>query len=126
MTDRVLVTGGAGFIGSHLVEALLARGQSVRVLDNFSTGRRENLHTVRDRIELITGDLRDPVELLALVDLEGPWLEQVGHASSLETVGPHPDRIPGGVELKPARSPDDGGGHRGRARRHPTSGNTER
>ena len=60
MTDRVLVTGGAGFIGSHLVEALLARGQSVRVLDNFSTGRRENLHTVRDRIELITGDLRDP------------------------------------------------------------------
>jgi UDP-glucose 4-epimerase len=53
-----LVTGGAGFIGSHLVEELLRRGQKVRVLDNFSTGKRENLHGLMDQIELIEGDIR--------------------------------------------------------------------
>jgi nucleoside-diphosphate-sugar epimerase len=57
--QRVLVTGGAGFIGSHLVEALLARGAAVRVLDNLETGRIENLAAVRNRIELIEGDIRD-------------------------------------------------------------------
>ena len=55
-----LVTGGAGFIGSHLVERLVNDGQSVRVLDDFSTGRRENLAPLASRIELIEGDLRDP------------------------------------------------------------------
>lgn len=53
-----LVTGGAGFIGSNLVAALLAQGHKVRVLDNFSTGRRENLDPYLERIELIEGDLR--------------------------------------------------------------------
>jgi nucleoside-diphosphate-sugar epimerase len=53
-----LVTGGAGFIGSHLVEELVRRGEMVRVLDNFSTGRRENLLPFVDRIELIEGDIR--------------------------------------------------------------------
>lgn len=55
----VLVTGGAGFIGSHLVDALLARGARVRVLDNFYSGRRENLAGVASRIELVEGDMRD-------------------------------------------------------------------
>lgn len=55
-----LVTGGAGFIGSHLVEALLARGQRVRVLDNFSTGSPANLAAVRDDVEIIDGDITDP------------------------------------------------------------------
>ena len=54
---RVLVTGGAGFIGSHLVDALLSRGATVRVLDNLSNGRRENLKDAR--VELIEDDIRD-------------------------------------------------------------------
>jgi UDP-N-acetylglucosamine 4-epimerase len=55
----VLVTGGAGFIGSHLCDALVDRGAKVRVLDNLSTGKRENLARSRDRVELIEGDIRD-------------------------------------------------------------------
>src|SRR5207244_11141911 len=56
---RYLVTGGAGFIGSHVVETLLNRGKRVRVLDNFFTGKRENLEAVRGDVELIDGDVRD-------------------------------------------------------------------
>ncbi len=54
-----LVTGGAGFIGSNIVHELLARGERVRVMDNFSTGRRSNLSGVLKDIELFPGDLRD-------------------------------------------------------------------
>ncbi len=53
-----LVTGGAGFVGSNIVEKLLERKDSVRVLDNFSTGRRENVQPFLDDIELIEGDIR--------------------------------------------------------------------
>lgn len=55
---KYLVTGGAGFIGSNIVYELLKRGHRVRVLDNFATGRRENISPVLDQIELIEGDLR--------------------------------------------------------------------
>lgn len=57
--EKVLVTGGAGFIGSHLVDGLLAKGYKVRVLDNFTTGKKRNLSNVLSDIELITGDIRD-------------------------------------------------------------------
>ena len=58
MARRVLVTGGAGFIGSNLVRALLEQGDDVRVLDNFSTGRRPNFDGVEDDIEVVEGELR--------------------------------------------------------------------
>ena len=54
-----LVTGGAGFIGSNIVRELLGRGQRVRALDNFATGRSQNLLDVWDQIELIEADIRD-------------------------------------------------------------------
>ena len=56
---KYLVTGGAGFIGSNLVRYLLDRKDEVRVLDNFSTGKRQNLAEVADRIALVEGDLCD-------------------------------------------------------------------
>jgi len=59
MADIWLVTGGGGFIGSNLVRAILEEGRSVRVLDNFSTGFRENLQEVVDDIDLVEGDIRD-------------------------------------------------------------------
>jgi UDP-glucose 4-epimerase len=55
-----LVTGGCGFIGSHLVEALAARGDAVRVLDDLSTGKDANLAGVRGRVELVRGSITDP------------------------------------------------------------------
>lgn len=53
-----LVTGGAGFIGSNIVEALLKKGHSVRIIDNFSTGRRENIVEFKSDVELVEGDIR--------------------------------------------------------------------
>ncbi|RMP16173.1 putative protein-dependent epimerase/dehydratase [Pseudomonas syringae pv. delphinii] len=60
MSDApVLITGGAGFIGSHLTDALLASGHSVRILDNLSAGKRSNLPLDNPRVELIEGDVAD-------------------------------------------------------------------
>ena len=57
---KVLVTGGAGFIGSHLAEALVHAGHRVRVLDNLYSGRRSNLGVVRRDVEFVEGDCADP------------------------------------------------------------------
>lgn len=79
---RFLVTGGAGFIGSNLVEALLERGHAVRVLDNFSTGKRENLTPFRDDIDLIEGDIRS----YHLVQQAVEDVEVVLHQAALPSV----------------------------------------
>jgi UDP-glucose 4-epimerase len=64
---RYLITGGAGFIGANLAHALVARGEPVRILDDFSTGRPENLGGIEDRIEILRGDLRDPAAVARAV-----------------------------------------------------------
>ena len=79
---RVLVTGGAGFIGHHLVRALLERGDDVVVLDDYSTGMRWRLDLVRDRVTLIEGDLRDP----AVVRRATSEVEVVLHQAAIPSV----------------------------------------
>ncbi len=56
---KYLITGGAGFIGSNIAARLVEMGETVRILDDFSTGRRENLKALQDKVELIEGDIRD-------------------------------------------------------------------
>lgn len=79
---RVLVTGGAGFIGSHLVSVLLARGDHVVVLDNFSSGRRSNLDELAGDIELVEGDLRSYERVHAAMG----GVELVFHQGALPSV----------------------------------------
>ncbi len=79
---RCLVTGGAGFIGSHIVRGLLEAGHKVRVLDNLETGKRTNLDEVLDRIDLIEGDICDPIA--AKEALSG--VERVFHQAALASV----------------------------------------
>jgi UDP-glucose 4-epimerase len=77
-----LVTGGAGFIGSSIARALIARGDGVRVIDNFSTGKRENLADIADRVELLEGDIRDD-KLLARAT---SGVEVVFHEAAIASV----------------------------------------
>jgi UDP-glucose 4-epimerase len=77
-----LVTGGAGFIGSHLTEALVRTGAKVRVLDNMSTGDRANLEAVMNRIELIEGDITDPETVRQAVR----GVEVIFHQAALASV----------------------------------------
>lgn len=79
---KVLVTGGAGFIGGHLVDALLAQGATVRVIDNFSTGNRSNLEHNLKRIELVEGDICDPDDIARAVD----GVELVYHEAAIPSV----------------------------------------
>ena len=65
---KILVTGGAGFIGSHIAEYLVQRGDDVTVLDNLSTGKKENLAKINDKINFVNGDIRDYKLLEKLVN----------------------------------------------------------
>ncbi|MBD3348030.1 MAG: SDR family NAD(P)-dependent oxidoreductase [Candidatus Eisenbacteria bacterium] len=78
----MLVTGGAGFIGSHIAERLLEMGHEVRVLDNLSTGRRENLEQLGQDVELLEGDVRD----LSTVERAVEGVEVVFHEAALASV----------------------------------------
>lgn len=79
---KILVTGGAGFIGSNLVKALLEDNNEVRVLDNFSTGKRENILPFLNRIELVEGDIRSyHTVMLSLKDID-----YVFHQAALPSV----------------------------------------
>jgi UDP-glucose 4-epimerase len=84
---QYLVTGGAGFIGSHIVETLLEQGASVRVLDNFSTGKRENLEALthrfdKDQLEILEGDVRDA----SLVEESVCGVEVIFHEAAFVSV----------------------------------------
>jgi UDP-glucose 4-epimerase len=79
---RCLVTGGAGFIGSHLVEQLIAAGHSVRVLDDLSTGKRGNLAQVQNLVEIVAGSVADPQTVAAAVQN----IEWVFHLAALPSV----------------------------------------
>lgn len=78
-----LVTGGAGFIGSHIAEALVERGDRVRVLDNFSTGRHRNLAPIADKVEVVEGDIREEATVARC--LSG-GVECVFHQAALASV----------------------------------------
>jgi len=79
---RFLVTGGAGFIGSSLVREIVSRGEEARVLDNFSTGKRENLHPFSGRIEVLEGSVDDP----RLVERAMEGVDYVLHQAALPSV----------------------------------------
>ena len=80
--EHYLITGGAGFIGSNLVEELLNQGEKVRVLDNFSTGRRENLKQFINDIEVVEGDIRSLSTVYRAVD----GIDFVLHQAALPSV----------------------------------------
>lgn len=79
---KTLVTGGAGFIGSHIATRLVQRGYDVRILDNLSTGSRDNMIHLAGRVEFIHGDLRDPEIVAAAVE----GIDVVFHQAALASV----------------------------------------
>lgn len=79
-----VVTGGAGFIGSHVVDALLERTDQVTVIDNFSTGRSTNLDHVSDRIEIVEADISEP----------GPWQKLIAESDRVFHLAALADIVP--------------------------------
>ena len=82
MSRKIVVTGGAGFIGSALARALVARGDDVWVLDNFSTGKRENLREVASQLTVLEGDILDA----ALLDRVFAGADVVFHEAAIPSV----------------------------------------
>ena len=105
---RALVTGGAGFIGHHLVRALLAQGDEVRVLDDFSTGQRSRLQPVEDRIGLIEGTIMDAPTLdAAMSDREVVFHQAAIPSVARSLVDPlttHQVNVTGTIEVMLAAS----------------------
>ena len=95
---KYLVTGGGGFIGCNLVRYILGRCHDVVVLDDFSTGKRENLAEVADRIELIEGDIRDR----PTVDRAAAGCEAILHQAALASV----PRGRSGVSCRASKAPE--------------------
>ena len=79
---KVLVTGGAGFIGSHLARALIERGDQVTLFDNFSTGKRENIDDIQSEIDLIEGDIRE----FSLIAAAAKGCDVIFHQAALVSV----------------------------------------
>lgn len=83
---KILVTGGAGFIGSHLVDVLVARGDDVVVFDDLSTGKKENLSRVLDRISFIEGDISDAAAVARAMEGVGAVFHLAAIASVPKTI----------------------------------------
>ncbi len=77
-----LITGGSGFIGSNIAERLVNKGEKVRILDNFSTGRIENLNSIKDDVEIIEGDIRS----LLTVEKSVKGVDYILHQAALPSV----------------------------------------
>ena len=82
LTTRVLVTGGAGFIGSNLADELIRQGAKVRIIDNFVTGYQENLDEITGSFDFVSGDLNDSESLSQALD----GVEIVFHQAALPSV----------------------------------------
>lgn len=99
---RTLVTGGAGFIGSHVVRALLARGAHVNVLDDFSTGKRKNLPNSGD-LRVIEGDVADPSAVRAALEDRDTFIHLAAVASVersvREPLATHRTNLQGSIQL---------------------------
>ena len=101
MGEVCLVTGGAGFIGSHLVEALTVSGRPVRVFDNFDTGLRDNLAHIRPAPEIVHGDVADADMVLAVM----AGANVVYHLAALASVQRSVE-APASVSIKNACGPN--------------------
>ena len=82
---QFLITGGAGFIGSHLADALIARGDSVTILDNLSTGSKDNLSQIFDKVAFVGGDIRDR-ELVEQLTKDADVVLHMAAALGVETI----------------------------------------
>ena len=82
MTGKVLVTGGAGFIGSNLADGLLRSGAKVRIIDNLATGFRENLDEISGEFEFIEGDINDD----SVMEKAADGVEVIFHQAALPSV----------------------------------------
>ena len=84
ISTKILVTGGAGFIGSNLADGLIAQGAKVTILDNFVTGFRENLEEITGDFEFVEGDINDDTAVTRALD----GAEIVFHEAALPSVPP--------------------------------------